>query len=267
MTVGDANPKSPETRLREKVPIQDQRELCYDSLGVCGKPSCQQNLNIRTAKSGAMTTIGEMAHIIAAQDDGPRGEPTFAPELRERYDNLILLCPICHPEVDNPANYGVFPKQELRSWKEQQRAQRRAAVARSREQPAIGELADLLDGLATADPVFGDSFDRVNLTKKIEVNSLSTTTSATIRRNVVHVPMVTNQIILVERFRPNYGEMIKTRMAAEWLSLADQGMQGDFAFATLKDMLMFNHGRVGSEGIVDIVLAYFFELCTILHRE
>lgn len=254
-------------RTREPIPVQDQRELCYDSLGVCGKPNCGHDLNIRTAMSGALTTVGEMAHIVAAQDNGPRGNSSFQGSQRERYENLILLCPICHKEVDNPANFAAYPATMLKEWKDRLRAQRRAAVARSREHPKISELGQLLDGLATATPVFDDSFERVNLRKKIEVNGLSAAVDSTISRNIIHVPMVSRQIELVERIRPNYGEMIKTRMATEWLILSDQAIEGDAAYAALKDMLMFRCGQVGSEGVVDIVLSYFFERCTILNRE
>lgn len=253
-------------RAREPVPVQDQRELCYDSMGSCGKPGCHNPLNIRTARTGAITTVGEKAHIIAAQDNGPRGDPLFPPDKRERYENLILLCRFCHAVVDNPANFTEYTKEVLRDWKTRQHKLRLAAVARSRLQPEITELGDLLDGLATATPTFGDTFERIDISKKIEVNGLSETVAATIARNVIHADMVSRQILLVERMRPNYGEMIKTRMLAEWLAINDQGFEGDVAYDRLKDSLMFSEGKIGSEGVVDIVLAYFFELCTILHR-
>jgi hypothetical protein len=207
-----------------------------------------------------------MAHIIAAQDNGPRGDPTFPPELRERYDNLILLCPICHPEVDNPANYSAYPASTLREWKAAQRARRKTAVARARENPEIKDLAALLNGLATAQRLVADDFDRTELRKKIEVNGLSAHVESTISRNVHYIPMVSRQIELQGRINPSYGDLIDARIAAEWLALCGQGIGGDAAFSALKDLLMFNCGQFGSEAIVEIVLTYFFERCTILHR-
>ena len=253
-------------RQRDPVPTQDQRELCYDSLGVCGKPGCGQVLNIRTVVTGVLTTVGEMAHIIAAQDNGPRGDPSLPAELRERYANLILLCPVCHLEVDNPANFSAFPKELLRQWKKDQQQGRAVAVTRARQSPKIAELAALLDGLAIASPLIGDSFDRTDLAKKIKVNKLSAHVAATIARSVALKPTVDHQIEAVERSRPNYGNMITAKMAAEWLTLADKGIGEDAAYDRLKDMLMFAEGRTGSEGVVDIVLAYFFQVCTIMHR-
>ncbi|MGG4604633.1 HNH endonuclease signature motif containing protein [Paenalcaligenes sp. Me131] len=49
--------------------------------------------------------IGEMAHIIAKNTGGPRGDLPFIGR-RDDYENLILLCPNHHTEVDNDeANY------------------------------------------------------------------------------------------------------------------------------------------------------------------
>lgn len=58
--------------------------------------------------------IGEMAHIIAESDDGPRGDEVFHGD-RNGYGNLILLCPTHHRMVDkNPKKYKV---DILREWK------------------------------------------------------------------------------------------------------------------------------------------------------
>lgn len=58
--------------------------------------------------------IAERAHIIAHSTDGPRGDIQFIGNTNS-YDNLILLCPNCHSEVDkNPQNY---PADKLRNIK------------------------------------------------------------------------------------------------------------------------------------------------------
>lgn len=56
---------------------------------------------------GSLETLGEMAHIVARSPDGPRRQnpPTIDPD---GYDNLILLCPTHHAEVDkNPTTWPV----------------------------------------------------------------------------------------------------------------------------------------------------------------
>ncbi len=59
------------------------------------------------------TIIGEMAHVIAKKPDGPRGTATGGDNT---YDNLILLCPTHHTEIDK-APAGVFPVAVIQGWK------------------------------------------------------------------------------------------------------------------------------------------------------
>lgn len=56
---------------------------------------------------GSRETLGEMAHIIARSLDGPRGSTELVSEERDSYDNLILLCPTHHSEVDK--NFEAWP--------------------------------------------------------------------------------------------------------------------------------------------------------------
>ncbi len=54
--------------------------------------------------------IGEMAHIIAKRMGGPRGRGELTGQ-RDGYENLILLCPNHHAEVDR--NEIKYPPHEL----------------------------------------------------------------------------------------------------------------------------------------------------------
>ncbi|BCL37849.1 HNH endonuclease signature motif containing protein [Nostoc sp. MS1] len=49
---------------------------------------------------GSESVLGEMAHIIADKQKGPRGESDLTAEQRDEYNNLILLCPTHHTLID-----------------------------------------------------------------------------------------------------------------------------------------------------------------------
>jgi len=99
---GRVNP-SPETKLR----------LFSDSAGHCNRPNCHRYLF--SESQSADYNIGEMAHIIAASGKGPRADNSFTEEDKATYDNLILLCPSCHTEIDKAP--GIFPKELIIEWK------------------------------------------------------------------------------------------------------------------------------------------------------
>src|SRR5258707_461104 len=49
--------------------------------------------------------VGEEAHIVAEEDNGPRGDPSMPISERNAYPNLILLCPTHHRVIDK--DHGV----------------------------------------------------------------------------------------------------------------------------------------------------------------
>ena len=69
---------------------------------------------------GSRETLGEMAHIVAKSNDGPRGDETMPIEERDSYNNLILLCPTDHVEVDK--NYADWPVPRLHAIKTEHEA-------------------------------------------------------------------------------------------------------------------------------------------------
>ncbi len=65
--------------------------------------------------SGDRETVGEMAHIVGRQTNGPRGSDDLPSDERDEYSNLILLCPTHHREIDK--NEADWPSDKLRSAK------------------------------------------------------------------------------------------------------------------------------------------------------
>ena len=100
---------------RRTIPKHIRLKLWVKSAGRCEFHGCNEPVwrNNLTLSDG---NFGEVAHIIAASPDGPRGNEESA-DLRIDYSNLMLLCQRCHKEIDdNPARY---PAELLRLWKQE----------------------------------------------------------------------------------------------------------------------------------------------------
>lgn len=61
--------------------------------------------------------LGNIAHIVAESEDGPRGRDPLPMERRSDIDNLMLLCPLHHGFVDKKKLETVYPSPLLRSFK------------------------------------------------------------------------------------------------------------------------------------------------------
>jgi hypothetical protein len=91
---------------------KDIKKLWGLAAGRCSRPGCEQEC-IRFLDSQDPTIIGEMAHVIAKKPDGPRGRPEGG---EDTYENLILLCPTHHTEIDKAPD-GAFPVATIHDWK------------------------------------------------------------------------------------------------------------------------------------------------------
>ena len=101
------------TRGRIKPKANTKLRLFADSAGHCNRPECR--LPLFSEEHHGNYYIAELAHILAANDGGPRAAPEVLETSRNSYSNLILLCPNCHTMVDKCPKQ--FPDAMLRRWK------------------------------------------------------------------------------------------------------------------------------------------------------
>lgn len=90
--------------------------LWMRSGGYCQNPGCHNDF-IVFFQDGTLSSIDELAHIIGKSNNGPRGESNMDTVERDEYDNIILLCPICHTLIDKSTKQ--FPVEMLLNWKQQ----------------------------------------------------------------------------------------------------------------------------------------------------
>lgn len=97
------------------VPQHTRLKLWVKAAGRCEFYGCNEPVwrNNLTLSDG---NFGDVAHIIGASKDGPRGSEESA-DLRIDYSNLMLLCKRCHKEIDDdPDRYTT---ELLRQWKQE----------------------------------------------------------------------------------------------------------------------------------------------------
>ncbi|GAB4377356.1 MAG: hypothetical protein Kow00121_26530 [Elainellaceae cyanobacterium] len=76
---------------------------------------CRLPLTQDSETTSSSIPIGEQAHIVAKESNGPRGDSLLTLDERDSYANLILLCPTHHTVVDkNPED---FPVEKLHTLK------------------------------------------------------------------------------------------------------------------------------------------------------
>src|SRR5579862_3539800 len=82
----------------------------------CAFPDCRIALVSDPTETDDESLIGEVCHIVAQSDSGPRGTSDLTPTQRDKYSNLILLCRNHHKVIDDQfATYTVECLHEMKS--------------------------------------------------------------------------------------------------------------------------------------------------------
>jgi hypothetical protein len=116
------------------INAKDIKKLWGLSAGRCSYPGCNLDC-VQFFDLSDPTVIGEMAHVIARSEHGPRGKSGGG---SDTYENLILLCPTHHTMVDR-APTGTFSEDLLFRWKRDHEG----AVERALCAPLLQDKASL----------------------------------------------------------------------------------------------------------------------------
>lgn len=99
------------------ITLKTHKMLWGRSANRCAYPGCRKELVMDRTATDDESVIGDEAHIIAREVDGPRGKSDLSLEQRDKYDNLILLCKVHHKLVDDQPNEYTVDK--LQNFKRQ----------------------------------------------------------------------------------------------------------------------------------------------------
>lgn len=82
----------------------------------CSMSECRKLLVLDETETDDPALIGDMAHMVAESEDGPRGKSPLTLEERDRYANLLLLCKNHHREIDEqPGKWTVECLQQVKA--------------------------------------------------------------------------------------------------------------------------------------------------------
>ncbi|MBF0268775.1 MAG: hypothetical protein HQL44_09290 [Alphaproteobacteria bacterium] len=86
----------------------------------CAHPDCTNPIISSATPESDKAVLGQICHIYAAADNGPRGKPGLTEDERNGLDNLILLCGHHHILIDK--QHETYPAETLKNWKQSHEA-------------------------------------------------------------------------------------------------------------------------------------------------
>lgn len=244
------------------------KQLYASSGGHCA--ICKSSLFLK-ASDGTPVQVGEIAHIYPfGQKGAPRFDEIaldgFDETKKDMYENLILLCPKCHTEIDKisqdyPAKKLIQIKSEHEEWVKKR-------LEKSTSDLTFVEIEAVCDFLINHSDYFISSsssdFSVIGILPKIQKNSLS-------KRVSNRLEMGLSRAYLLDSFinaQPNvyFSEKLLNTIKNMYKKLSGEFSGDDLYNALLDEINKGSEDNFDRQAAGNVIISYFFHICEIFEK-
>jgi len=255
-------PKKPQARNYSQKTLKTLFALSGNR---CAEPDCTERV-IRPAKDGAdIQVVGEIAHIYASSDKGPRGKAGMTPAERDHHSNLIILCPTHHGEVDG--QHQRFPAETLLQWKATQEARVSRELRRSITDVGYVELEVAARAVAAATAMLAaPDYKTIPPADKMERNYLGPKPAFLLSMGAAKSHEVEQVLLKAAQLDPDMPKRMTSGFVAHYEEQKALGLEGDELFFE-----MYDWASGGSDDEVRTasglcILSHLFILCDVFEK-
>lgn len=208
--------------------------------------------------------VGQIAHIAAHSDDGPRADKALSGADRDRYENLILLCPTHHTVVDKQSS--TYTVADLRQWKHDHEKRVRARMAQEMPNVGFAELEVVTDALVNNSGPASTDFIPLAPREKMIRNGLTDGVHFLLTMGLSKAREVERFIAQFAIVDAQFPERLKAKFADEYRRNRVEGIEGDALFETLLKFASRGRREARYQAAGLAVLAHLFEACEVFER-
>lgn len=128
-----------EKKLKRKYTHPIIKKLFALSGNQCARPDCSNPIIEQETEHSDAAVVGQICHIYAISEDGPRGKAGLTEDELNSLENLILCCGHHHPVIDK--QHETYTADLLKQWKSAHEAKIRRLVSQG-SRPIHSELFD-----------------------------------------------------------------------------------------------------------------------------
>ena len=230
----------------------------------CAYPGCRCELAAPATEDDNAVPIGEIAHIVGSSDKGPRGMEGLPGAHRDKYENLILLCPTHHTLVDKQVN--SFTVDDLKGWKREHERWVRERLSEEMSNVGFAELEILTRGLLNAPAAVSVDFIPLAPAEKMAKNHLTSHVGFELTMGLSKAAEVKRFVSRLALIDQDFPERVKAGFMMEYRRRRELGSEGDALFQGLAEFAAMGRRELRFRAAGLAVLAYLFEACEVFER-
>ncbi len=230
----------------------------------CAEPNCTNMMVIDATDASGELVVGQIAHIYAVADNGPRGKPGLTEAERNAPDNLILLCPTHHVVVDG--QYETYPAATLFDWKEKRERRYREQVKDRISEIGFKELEFAAESLLGSAANASVDFGNIPPADKIAKNALGASSANLLLMGSAKSRECETLITKVSQLQPGFADRLRLGFVTKYQALRDAGNSGDDLFMGMYDWAAGTSGDRAREAAGLCILSHLFIMCDVFEK-
>jgi len=242
-------------------------KILWGAHAICAHPDCRERLVVPATADDEAKVIGKISHIVAHSDNGPRGDPAFPKEDREKPENLILLCGTHHDKVDVQPN--TYTSEELRRWRRDHEEWVRNTLADAIVALTFDELDKVATALVASPPqIAGALVPPTPPARKMQHNDLTVEVAHYYQIGQLRFADIETFIGNAASWDVEFGNRLKAGFQAQYDALWQRGVRGDDLYVALAhwaqggSLAPFKRQAAGVA-----ILSYLFHVCDVFEPE
>lgn len=231
----------------------------------CAEPGCSEPIIALATHASPPSVIGQIAHIFAVSEDGPRGKAGLTEKERNQAANLLLLCPTHHVKVDT--QFETYPAPMLFEWKTRHEKKYGEAVSASISDVGYAELEvaarSLLNVSATTRP---SSLAVIPPQDKIDRNGLGPTSTMLLSMGAAKSREVEEMLIKSAQLDPAFPNRLCAAFVDRYHMAKAADLSGDDIFNELYEWVGGAASDRGRAAAGLCIIAHLFIICDIFEK-
>lgn len=239
---------------------QTIKQLFGSAAGRCCLPNCRRSVIFPATDKSSTTITGDVAHIKAFSDGGPRADSSLDDKSRNSFDNLLLLCAACHRLIDGQPE--EYPDEVLAAIKNDHLEWVNSRLEQEMSTVTFVELEAICSTVIANTAVDSTAFVATPPPEKLTANDLGPRTARKITMGLMQAPQVAayleNMATYVDSDFP--GRLV-SGFRTEYDRYWDSGLRGDDLFLMIEFFACGRENDFERHAAGLAVISHLFQIC------
>jgi hypothetical protein len=230
----------------------------------CAVPGCPNPIITPGTALSEDAVIGQICHIYAVSDDGPRGKLGLKKAERNAAANLILCCPTHHALIDK--QYGDYSATTLIDWKRSQERAYRTRLSSSISSIGYAELEVTAKALMSHQAPLTLDTVVIPPKEKIKRNGLSSSIEFLLQLGAAKSHEVEGSLLRATQLDPTFAERLREGFVTRYNQLKNDGYKSDDLFYALYEWAGGGGQDQSREAAGLCILTHLFVICDVFEK-